>query len=127
MRRLYLAGPMTGYPAHNFPAFASAAHKLREAGHCVLSAHEILHAGLPGDQATLAYEQYLREDLTHMLTCQAIVLLPGWPLSTGARLELHTALSLKMPVFLWTGEALMDAMTGAINRFEPVGDATGVR
>lgn len=110
--KLYLAGPMTGYPDHNFPAFAGAAAALRERGHNVLSAHEILHDGLPGDLANLPHERYLRDDLKEMLECDGIVLLPGWPRSTGARLELSTALALKMTVFFYLAGELVD-MNGA--------------
>ena len=38
--RLYLAGPMTGLPLWNFPAFATAAAALRADGHTVFSPAE---------------------------------------------------------------------------------------
>lgn len=106
--RIYLAGPMSGYPAHNFPAFAAAAAALRARGFDVLSAHEILHDGLRGDQAQLPHVRYLRDDLKQLLECDAVVLLPGWPTSTGARLELQVALGLQMPIYLYVDGALVD-------------------
>jgi len=39
----------------------------------------------------LSWEEYLRQDLQQMLTCDTIALLPGWEASKGAHLELHVA------------------------------------
>lgn len=98
-RLLYISGPMSGLPDLNFPAFARAATALRQQGLEVLSAHEIPHdEPAPG---ALPWTTYLREDVRHLLTCDAIVMLPGWPLSRGARLELDVAVSLELPVFFW--------------------------
>ena len=40
-RRIYIAGPMTGLPALNFPAFHAAASALRALGHQVVNPAEI--------------------------------------------------------------------------------------
>jgi hypothetical protein len=39
--KVYLAGPMTGYPRWNFDAFDEAARQLRSDGHDVVSPHEL--------------------------------------------------------------------------------------
>ena len=35
--RIYVAGPMRGFPLYNFPAFDAAAAELRRHGHTVIS------------------------------------------------------------------------------------------
>ena len=44
MRRIYIAGPMTGIPEHNYPAFHAAVAKLRAEGYAVTSPAD-LHGG----------------------------------------------------------------------------------
>ena len=92
--RYYISGPMAGYPEMNFPMFAEAVkfcnyHKIPN-----LSPHLIQHKS--GDQP---WEEFLRKDIEEMLKhCSGIILLPGWPQSKGARMELSTALTLNWPV-----------------------------
>jgi hypothetical protein len=80
----YIAGPMTGYPDHNFPAFAAKAAELRAKGVEVLSPHE--HGHTDHD-----YSWYIREDLKLLLQCDEVVLLHGWKDSKGATLEVAVA------------------------------------
>lgn len=82
-RRLYLAGPMTGHPDLNHPAFHEAARLLREQGFEVGNPAEI-----PPPNASPTWEDWMRAALAMMLTCDAIALLPGWGQSRGA-LEEH--------------------------------------
>ena len=89
MMRIYLSGPMTGYPNSNYPAFAEAACSLRLAGHEVYSPHEFMPPGKPSKEdlrrAFAAYSKYICE------TADAIVLLPGWEESMGVSAELALA------------------------------------
>lgn len=91
--KLYIAGPMTGLPKYNFPAFNAAAAHLRGMGHEVVNPAEL---PAPDDPT---WENYLRGALRAMLTCEAVVLLPGWVKSNGARLERMVADRLRMPVY----------------------------
>lgn len=99
MSRVYVAGPMSGYPQHNYPAFAYAATALRGQGRDVCSPHEI-DGGSVGSQT---WEWYMRRALQMLLACDEIVLLPGWEQSRGARFEREVAELLKMTVSEWAG------------------------
>ena len=89
--RIYIAGPMTGMPEHNFPAFHAAAERLRDAGWDVVNPAENF-----GGQTDLPRETYLRTDVALMLGCEAIAMLPGWEDSRGAALEYLLAQELGM-------------------------------
>ena len=82
-RRIYVAGPMTGYLDYNYPAFNAAAVALRSLGHHVENPAENEHL----NDGTWGWSDYLRRALTQLLTCDAIVLLPGWEQSKGAQIE----------------------------------------
>lgn len=58
-------------------------------------------SGLPSG-AGHSWECWMKGDLRHMLTCDAIVLLPHWEKSSGASLEAEIAKKVHMkPYFLW--------------------------
>jgi len=80
--RIYLAGPMTGYPGHNFAAFHQAAERLREAGWDVINPAENF-----GGRTDLPRSSYMRADVAALIECDAIGLLPGWEDSRGAKVE----------------------------------------
>jgi len=89
---IYLAGPMTGLPQFNYPAFVATAQQMRRAGFTVVSPTD---NGLP---ASAPWDRHMRRDLRLMLDCQGVALLPGWEASKGAQLEHHVATALGMPV-----------------------------
>ena len=93
---LYLAGPMTGAPLFNFPAFAEARAALRAEGHTVVCpAEEDLSKGFDpavGDMPDgLALDESFRFDLRAVIDCGAVALLPGWKFSKGVAVELAVA------------------------------------
>lgn len=96
MRTLYLAGPMTGYPDFNYPAFNEAAERLREAGYEVLNPVDNEAENDTG--APQAWGWYLRRALKQVVDAEGVALLPGSQNSRGARLEKHVAEGLGMPV-----------------------------
>src|SRR3954462_814094 len=90
--KLYLSGPMKGYPELNFPAFERARKLLRDAGYEVVCPAEL------GNHDGWEWEDYLRRDLKVLLDCNAIATLSGWDKSEGASLEVYVAQKLKMTV-----------------------------
>lgn len=97
VRRLYVAGPMSGYPDNNYPAFHAVAEKLRFLGYDVVSPAE---AGVPG-KGRVHYTDLIRDDLRLMLDCDGVATIDNWWESTGARNEVQVAGILKMPVRSW--------------------------
>lgn len=85
MSRIYVAGPMTGLPDLNFPAFHAEAARLRALGHTVINPAEI------NPDKGMKWEDCMRTDIAALVTCSAISLLPGWQNSKGATLEAHIA------------------------------------
>lgn len=83
--RVYIAGPMTGLPEFNFPAFNAMAEVLRADGWHVENPAE--HGHVDGAE----WADYLRYDISRLSTCSAMMLLPGWSSSRGARLEVSIA------------------------------------
>ena len=90
MTRIYLAGPMSGIEAFNYPAFNAEASRLRALGHHVENPAETP----PQDD----WAAYMRRSIRQMLTCDMVVLLPGWEASRGACIETHLAMDLGIPV-----------------------------
>ena len=96
--KLYIAGPMSGYPEHNFPAFFDAEAKLNGRGW--------------GTVNPAAYEKdipegspravYLKKDLPLLAECDGIVLLPGWEESEGATFEFLTAFHLGLEIYRYS-------------------------
>jgi hypothetical protein len=97
-RKLYVSGPMTGYPDWNNPAFREATAKLQKMGYTVLSP---VGGGEPG----WSWEDYLRWDLQALLlNSDGVATLPGWQESRGACFEIDVAQRLGMvvmPVDVW--------------------------
>lgn len=89
---IYLSGPMSGLPDYNWPTFDAAAVALRSAGHTVVNPAE---TSLP---ASSPWTHHMRYDIARLVECDAILMLPGWERSMGARLEWEIALGLKMAV-----------------------------
>jgi hypothetical protein len=87
--KLYLAGPMRGYPEFNFPAFHEAAKYIRGLGFEVVSPAEMDVLSPPhasGEQTEL-----MVRDIRALADCDGIALLPGWGDSIGATAEVFCA------------------------------------
>ena len=95
MRDLYIAGPMTGVENFNYDAFNKAAAFLRSLDFTVYNPAE----NFGGDQS-LRWQTYLRLAVKQVADSYALVLLPGWKTSKGARLEHFIAQELGLPINL---------------------------
>ncbi|WP_240531235.1 DUF4406 domain-containing protein [Variovorax boronicumulans] len=97
VQRVYIAGPMTGYVELNFAAFRAEAIALRAAGLDVVNPAEI------NVDPSTGWAACMRADITQLVTCDRIHLLPGWSRSKGASLEHHIARALGLLVTLAEG------------------------
>lgn len=92
VERVYIAGPMTGLPELNFPAFHAAAYAYRQRGCHVENPAEI------NPDPGAAWADCMRQDIPRLLTCDSLVVLPGHENSRGAKLEISIAEALGMPI-----------------------------
>lgn len=108
----YIAGPMTGIPQFNFPAFDAAAADLREQGYDVVSPAELdddetraaalaSPDGAPGSGSSKneTWGDFLARDLKLVAdVIDGIAVLPGWNKSSGARTETFMAFVCNKPI-----------------------------
>lgn len=135
--KLYIAGPMTGVPEFNIPLFDRVARQLRTHGYDVVSpaeldSPEMRTAAMQSTDGALAplekatketWGQVLARDVRVLSDhgIQAIVLLPGWYKSRGARLESVVGLLNNLRFFVYTEDGQISEVTtsyvlGWVNR-----------
>jgi Domain of unknown function (DUF4406) len=109
--RVYLCGPMRGYPGWNAAAFDRYAAEWEREGHTVLS--PVARDRLQGLDPTIAtreelaakagdwvwMRQVIVEDVEMVCQVDILAVLPGWEASTGATVEVALALFLGLPVY----------------------------
>lgn len=113
VNRIYLAGPMSGYPQFNFPEFDRVSAELRAAGFDVVSPAELddddtREAALeskdgihdPEKVKGQTWEDFLARDIILIADHElhGVIALPGWTRSRGANFEAAVAKSLAKPV-----------------------------
>jgi hypothetical protein len=105
-KKYYLAGPMSGIPHFNFPAFDAACERLRAAGFDIVSPHEhdtpetqklarasVDGAHMPKESGAESWAECLARDVVLIGdVCAGIIFLPDWQRSRGAKLEAFTGL-----------------------------------
>lgn len=91
--KIYIAGPMSGYPDFNYPAFNDAETLLE------LRGHEPLNPARNGDSApaTADWAWFMRASIGMLIQADGIALLPDWHRSRGAVIEQKLAVHLGMP------------------------------
>jgi len=115
----YLAGPMTGIPQFNYPAFDSAAKMLRVMGYEIRSPAEMdcdavrkaamssadgsLGSGLVDDAGEKhTWGDFLSRDVKLIADeCGGIIMLDGWEKSKGARMEVYVAMQCGYPIHFY--------------------------
>ncbi len=109
--RIYLAGPMRGYPEFNFPLFHAAAKKLREEGHWVFSPAEKgmeKHAEAQQESLNLRRAVFALDTKYICEKADAIAMLPRWVESRGAFAEWALANALGLEI-IYLGKEYTDA------------------
>lgn len=92
--RIYIAGPMSGLPDFNYPAFDQAEGALLDTGYDAVSPAVSAHRSTSDSSALaegLRYEDVLARSLQKLLSADAVALLEGWEESHGARIEVSLA------------------------------------
>ena len=93
---VYTAGPMTGLPERNYPAFRRMQARLEARGFT-----QIENPCAPDDHPDdpHPWDWYMRRAIAQVVRCRTILLLPGWQNSQGAKLEHMIAKALGMPIY----------------------------
>lgn len=105
----YVAGPMTGLPEYNYPAFEAACTSLRENGVTVVSPHEVPWPegcdSVADAQDKLGIEplwEYMMQETRELLErASGVILLPGFGHSRGALVELGIVREAKLPIWFY--------------------------
>lgn len=110
--KTYIAGPIANHPNGNREAFARAEAVITAAGGDPVNPHNVTPVAHDGDcppgptggeegDGTVRHNApcYMRTDLRAMLDCDAIYMLAGWELSSGARTEFEAARSAGLVIF----------------------------
>lgn len=102
----YLAGPMAGYADHNHPNFREAATALRQQGYTIVNPADY------GNLDHLSWQTVMKRDIHALLWCDAVIVLPGWEESRGAKLETDIARRLEMPIYRYEQMVAVTSPTG---------------
>ena len=94
--KVYVAGAYTPHDGHdatrleNIRRASEAAQRLLKAGHTPFCPHTMT----AGWEESCGYEDFLRLGMEWLAACDAMLLLPGWEQSKGARREYEEAVTL---------------------------------
>ena len=89
--RIYIAGPMTGYPALNFPAFFRMEQLLLKAGYAFRNPARINPSKTPHLSEQAYWQECMKRDIAQLVQCDTIILLKGYENSKGAMIEYNLA------------------------------------
>lgn len=90
-RKIYIAGPMSGYPQLNFPRFYEIEERLNKEGWAVINPARLdEEVGIDPDDppdSDYNYTECALRDVKALIDCRAIYLMDGWQHSRGASWE----------------------------------------
>jgi Domain of unknown function (DUF4406) len=92
---IYLSGKMSGLPHNNHSTFNKWARHLRDRGFQVLNPAEN-----DGGSTDKEHTFYMNLDMSNLLVCDAVVLIPGWETSFGSKLEIAVAQATGRSIYL---------------------------
>lgn len=96
---IYVAGKYSGEVDTNIAEARKVALALWDAGHAVICPH--LNTAHFEQDCRATYEQYLEGDLNMVARVDALVMVPGWEESKGARGEHDYAQELYIPIYYY--------------------------
>lgn len=102
-KTIYLSGPMTGLPNHNFDTFFEVADRLQARG------WKVINPALNfGGRTDMDRAEYMRLDFAGITKADAIAMLPGWRHSRGATAEYLVAVECGLEVYDGQTLVIMD-------------------
>ena len=100
--KVYISGPMSGYPDKNEKAFTAAQAFLEGLGHTVFNPVENnirRYGSIAESEKRATYREVLQDDLNWIMKeADALFMLEGWFQSKGAKLEYDLAVLIGLPI-----------------------------
>ena len=91
--KVYLSGKISGVEDLNRPKFERAEKELNAKGYDVVNPHKLFPA-----EPIRAWDEYMKNDIKHMMDCDMVAVLDDWKDSPGACIEVNLAFCLRMKV-----------------------------
>ncbi len=118
----YISGPIRGMEEPELMFQEAADYVIRGLGSQAVNPfmvepwdHNGVHTHCPGNTnpGTSGHDEgcHLRTDIAALVHCTDLVLLPGWQLSVGSRLELSVALHCGIEVWRYTPKPMRQSLT----------------
>lgn len=94
-KKVYISGKITGLPTETAKnLFQKAETMLQSMGYETINPMKICP-----ENPLWKWEDYMREDLYHLLMCDSIYMLNNWSSSRGARVEYAVAKEINLEIF----------------------------
>lgn len=101
IQMIQIVGPCTGIEDYNFPLMNSVEVRLRAAGYIVTNPARVYETVRAGRTEEPSWREMMNACLIMLIHQHAIIRLPGWESSKGARLESYVARELGIQILEW--------------------------